>query len=423
MIKKLQITLLSLLMTFSLTLSINAKTDDIIPMDQLELGGEVYLLMDRDSKAILAEEKSNEQVAPASLTKALTAITVIETMEPFDLNQDIKVDPQVFIGIDLEASIVGFHAGEVVSLEDILQGIMLPSGADATRAISYHLYRDTEALAEAMNEKAQDIGMHDSNFVNTTGLDQENHYSTAHDLALLIDYALENEVFRDLYKSVEYTTSKNDYHFEGIELQDRNLMYAQTFEDNYIIGAKSGYTDDAQRALSSLAQHEGKELILITVKNPNIFNRFGPIDDAQKIYKRAFNDYKEITAINKNTVFDTLEIKHALDYEYALEKDLRVYIPKDLNTNDLKIQIKDKPMELIAPVEPGETMGILEVSYNDKIIYRETLQTDTVVPIKLSTVIFNFAVSFATIVAMALGLVGLFVLFYRSIAKRRRRNY
>ena len=422
MLKKLQISLLSILLLLTFTLNISADENDIIPLDNLDIGSEVYLLMDRESKQILSEKNSQELVHPASITKVLTVITTIEMMEPLNLKQEINIDPAVYQDIDPEASIVGFMINEKVTLEDILQGIMLPSGADATRAISYHLFQDTEELALAMNTKAQEIGMKNSNFVNTSGLDDDKHLSTAYDLALLVDYALENEVFRKLYESKEYTTSKTTQHPEGIELIDRNLEYAESLDNNYIVGAKSGYTDAAQRALSSVATNGEKEYIFISVLNENILSKKGPIDDANLAYNRIYNEYKQITAINTEMVIDTLLVEDALDYEYQLAEDVRIYIPKELNTSDLKIEIKDKPEGLKAPVEAKSNLGILEISYNDKIVYRQTLLNEATIPVKLSKVILDFMISLAIILVILLIVISIFILIWRSIIKRRRKR-
>lgn len=422
MLRKLQISFISILLLIPMTLSIKADANDIIPLDKLDIGSQVYLLMDRDDRQVLAEKDSQKLIHPASITKVLTAITAIEMIEPLDLKQVITIDYAVYDGIDEEASIVGFTIGEKVTLEDILQGIMLPSGADATRALSYHLYQDTEKLAEYMNDKAKEIGMKNSNFVNTTGLDDENHMSTAYDLAILVDYALENEVFRKLYLSKEYTTSKTEQHPEGIVLKDGNLLLADKMEKNYIIGAKSGYTDGAQRALSSLAKNGEKELILITILNDEIYNKSGPVEDAEMVYNRVFNEFKEVTAINKSTIFDTLLVENAVDYDYQVDEDIRVFIPKDLNMKDLKIEIKDKPQGLIAPVEEESNLGVLEISYNDKIIHRENLKNAEVIPIKLSKVILDFLTSLGIIFGLALAFILVFLLIYKSIMKRRRRR-
>ena len=424
MLKKTQKALLSLLILFTMIHPIRAEGHHIIPLDQLDIGSEVYLLYDRDSKQVLAEKDSSIPVHPASITKVLTVITAIELMEPLNLKQEIAIAPEVYQEIDPEASIVGFRINERVTLEDILQGIMLPSGADATRALSFHLFQNTEKLAEAMNTKAKEIGMHNSNFVNTSGLDDDSHLSTAYDLALLVDYALENETFRKLYKSETYTSTKTEQHPEGVEMSDGNLKYANTLENNYIIGAKSGYTDGAQRALSSLGSDGNKELIFISLLNDDIARRTGPVDDANLVYTRAFEDFKEVTALNKNTVFDLLQVENALDYEYFLEEDIRVWIPKDLAISDLKLEIKGKPEGLVAPVEADTLLGVLEVSYKDKVIYQGPLINSEVIPIKLSKVILDFLKTFFFITALALSFVSIFVLSVRSykIKKHNRRQ-
>lgn len=422
MIKKISIFVLSSFIFLSNISPVKAIEQNIIPLEQHGIESQHYILYDRSNKSILSENNAHEKVHPASITKALTLITAIEMIEDKDFDKTIKVDPEIFNGLDPIASLAGFEANEEITLRDAFYGLMLPSGADASRIISHYLSGSPEGLNEYMNQKAKEIGMKNSNFVNTSGLDDENHLSTAYDLALLIDYSLNNDLFREIYESRTYTSSKTKEHPDGIEFVDLNLEYADKFETPIIKGAKSGYTELAQRSLSSYAQKDKQELIFISIFNPSREERKGPVDDAIIAYDRAFNDYKLITAINKNTIFDSLEIKNANDFDFVLDEDINVYIPKDLDLKDLKVEIKNKPEGLVAPLEAKTALGTLEISYNDKIIYRQPMTNKEEIKIKFTKVLWDFMKVFLSILAIAIAFVLVFLYLFKSFTKYKLRN-
>jgi len=422
MIKKISIFVLSSFIFLANISPIKAIEQNIIPLEQHGIESQHYILYDRSNKSILSEKNAHEKVHPASITKALTLITAIEMIEDKDFDKIIKVDPEIFNGLDPIASLAGFEANEEITLRDAFYGLMLPSGADASRIISHYLSGSPEGLNEYMNQKAKEIGMKNSNFVNTSGLDDENHLSTAYDLALLIDYSLNNDLFKEIYESRTYTSSKTKEHPDGIEFVDLNLEYADKFETPIIKGAKSGYTELAQRSLSSYAQKDKQELIFISIFNPSREDRKGPVDDAIIAYDRAFNDYKLITAINKNTIFDSLEIKNANDFDYVLDEDINVYIPKDLDLKDLKVEIKNKPEGLVAPLEAKTALGTLEISYNDKIIHRQPMTNKEEIKIKFTKVLWDFMKVFLSILAIAIAFVLVFLYLFKSFTKYKLRN-
>lgn len=422
MIKKISIFVLSSFIFLANISPIKAIEQNIIPLEQDGIESQHYILYDRSNKSILSEKNAHEKVHPASITKALTLITAIEMIEDKDFDKTIKVDPEIFNGLDPIASLAGFEANEEITLRDAFYGLMLPSGADASRIISHYLSGSPEGLNEYMNQKAKEIGMKNSNFVNTSGLDDENHLSTAYDLALLIDYSLNNDLFREIYESRTYTSSKTKEHPDGIEFVDLNLEYADKFETPIIKGAKSGYTELAQRSLSSYAQKDKQELIFISIFNPSREDRKGPVDDAIIAYDRAFNDYKLITAINKNTIFDSLEIKNANDFDYVLDEDINIYIPKDLDLKDLKVEIKNKPEGLVAPLEAKTALGTLEISYNDKIIHRQPMTNKEEIKIKFTKVLWDFMKVFLSILAIAIAFVLVFLYLFKSFTKYKLRN-
>lgn len=167
---------------------------------------------------------------------------------------------------DAGASMAGFWPGERVSVRDLLYGMLLPSGAEACVAVAEWMDGSEEAFVEKMNEKAAELGMKDTHFKNSTGLHSGNHYTTAADMALLLQYALENPQFREIFTSSIYTMQASDIRSEGFVMQSTlyNYLGEGEFSGGAILGGKTGYTDEAGLCLASLARVDGKEYLLVT---------------------------------------------------------------------------------------------------------------------------------------------------------------
>lgn len=214
---------------------------------------------------LLLDVKGDTRIYPASMTKIMTALVLLEQVG--DWNQEVKVDADMFDQLYAdEASLAGFSPDEVVPAKDLLYGVMLPSGAECSMALARKTCGSEEALVELMNEKAEEIGMEDTHFVNVTGLHDENHYSTAKDIAKLVAYALENDEFRQIYEADSYSTSSSDAHPDGITFKSTMFSKMTDYSVNggEIAGGKTGYTDEAGLCLASEAVIGGEEYILVT---------------------------------------------------------------------------------------------------------------------------------------------------------------
>ena len=236
--------------------------------------------------ATVFEKNSEEKIYPASMTKMMTVLVGLENLENLDDTYMVMAN-EIDAAYAEDATLAGFSYGEEVSGRDLLYGIMLPSGADASYALADYIAGSEWDFVALMNQKAAELGMNDTNFSNCTGLQDENHYTTCADLAKLMEYALQNEMFRQIFTTRVYTTSKTAEHPMGITISSRLFTFlTQSTLDNgtSIIGGKTGYTDEAGDCLASLARAEdGMEYILITAGawadsgNPNI-------DDAVYLY-------------------------------------------------------------------------------------------------------------------------------------------
>ena len=223
------------------------------------------ILIDRETDSILAEKGSKEKIYPASLTKIMTALVAIENLS--DLDEEIYLSHENFDGLyEQQASMAGFSPGEVVSLRDLLYGDLLSSGAECAKTLAIEVSGSEDAFVQQMNDRAKELGLSNTHFTNAYGFHDSNHYSTAKDVATLLNKALENETFREIFLTSSYVTKPTEFNPEGILLESTLFSKMDTpyFEGGQILGGKTGYTDEAGLCLASLGEKNGKEYILVT---------------------------------------------------------------------------------------------------------------------------------------------------------------
>lgn len=223
----------------------------------------------RRGGAVLGEENADASIYPASLTKMMTVLLAAENFD--DLDASVTLDEELFSPLwAANASLAGFEPGEVVTVRDLLYGAMLPSGAECCAAIAQALDGSEAAFADHMNRRARELGMENTHFVNATGLQDSDHRSTVRDLALLLDAALDNPTFREVFTAPRYSTSPTNLHPDGITVYSSALSLFQDADLGRmtLLGGKTGFTDEAGLCLATLAEADGAEYILVTAGAP-----------------------------------------------------------------------------------------------------------------------------------------------------------
>ncbi len=313
------------------------------------------VVMDMETGQVLYNKHMHLHRPPASLTKILTTIIAIDRG---NLKDKVKVSRRAAYQ---EGSSIYLEEGEVITLEELLYGVMLASGNDAAAAVAEHISGSIEDFAELMNKKAEEIGARNSNFLNPNGLPQSGHYSSAYDLALIMRYALNNEIFARItatkYKTISW--GNNDW--------DRGLRnhHSMLFTDEDITGGKTGYTRAAGQCLVTSARKDGREVIVVVLNCP------GKYIESRKLIDYGINGFKRVTVINKNEVFDKIEV------EGSREKELKIVASSPLTAlvprgGELKIK-KEAVIEseIMLPVEAGERIGTLNI-YDQDILLGKT---------------------------------------------------
>ena len=238
----------------------NTKTLD------LELYSENALLIDLESNTVLVQKNANARIYPASMTKVMTVLVAAEHIENWDetftMTQSI-IDP-LFLA---DASMAGFVHGEEVSMTELLYGAVLPSGAEATQALAIVTAGSEEAFAALMNEKAQELGLKDTHFVDASGLHDENHYTTLSDMAIIMQAALDNPHCREVLTSVNHTSPATEQNPSGVAMTNRFLYRIRPQQTGSvdIQAAKTGYTAQAMNCCVSYGIMEnGRAAICVT---------------------------------------------------------------------------------------------------------------------------------------------------------------
>ena len=204
MIKKLLTITLSLMMIFTSFVPVFAEGEEV------NIVGQYGIVIDKDTGQVLYNKNAHDKMYPASITKILTCIVAIEMLDDLDKTATIT-QSDIDTVWETGATSADFTVGEVVTYRDMLMGAMLPSGADACRALANNTCGSQEKFVEKMNQLVKKLGLKDSHFVNTTGIHDDDHYTTAYDMAKITQYALKNKKFVEVFDRYQYTSSDGQH--------------------------------------------------------------------------------------------------------------------------------------------------------------------------------------------------------------------
>lgn len=251
---------------------------------------EYIVVMDRENKAVIYEKNHQKKIYPASLTKIMTTIVALEHIE--DLSVIAPVDIKTYKDmVANNSSMAGFFGKERVTYRDLLYGTMLPSGGEAANSLAINVAGNVENFVEMMNEKATELKLENTHFTSPEGFHDKDQYTTAYDMAQLLDHALENGHFKEIFTTDSYTSSKTLDHPEGVILESTVLSKLDGInqEGFSIIGGKSGTTYEAGQCWATLGTKDEKEYIVIVTGAAisDISNLdFKQRDDTIKLYSR-----------------------------------------------------------------------------------------------------------------------------------------
>lgn len=323
-----------------------------------EVSASSYLVMDAASGTVLLEQNAHERRPMASTTKIMTTLLALEE----DLDAAFEADEK---SLQVEGSSMGLLAGDQVTLRDLCYGMMLSSGNDSANLTATQIAGSTEEFAKRMNERAEEIGMQNTQFKNPSGLPDEEHYSTAYDMALLAREALQSEAFAEICSTEKIKlTFGNPPAARWLENHNRLLTLYEG-----CIGLKTGFTKAAGRCLVSAAERDGRRLVCVTLNAPDDWNDHTALLDAgfARETKTLWNREEAVS------VSVTGGTKTKLSAHTA--QNLESY-------TDGEVEVLTHPF-CYAPIAPGDVVGTVRLKNKDGSDQRIPLLADEGVEMKL----------------------------------------
>lgn len=366
---------------------------NVFALDDPTLYSKNYCLYDLIDDKMIYEKNIQERTNIASLTKIMTTITAIEKIN--NLDDYVTITSEMLSNIKYDASLAGLKIGDKLTYKDLLYASILPSGADATQALAYSLSGSINNFVNDMNTLAKKIGMENSNFVNVTGLDIDNHYSTVSDLLKMLQYALKNETFKTIYTTKSYTLS-NGLVVDATVKKYNNLM---KLDISRIIGSKTGYTNKAGLCISSIFESNNHEFIFISTNAEFIYGNYYNLKDNLNIINFMDKNYNNQTTVKSTDIIKTIPVNFSNipKYDVHLSKDALTYLPNDYNKDDIKVNYNGKTS--ITFLDNNKQIGKVTITYKDNPIYEEDILLKDVkinfyllVIINLSIVLFIYKI-------------------------------
>ena len=317
----------------------------IVNVEALELNSKYAYVYNVKENRVMYEQDSNKQILVASLTKIMTAIIAIENNK--DLNKKITID--YFDLRDMPEYVgAGFKPSEIVSIKDLIYGILLSSGSDAVNAIVRETAKTEEEFVKLMNDKVKELNLINTYFSNPIGKDEGN-YSSMHDISKILEYALNNEIFKEIFMT-------DTYKVNNLELIGP-LQYTQSA---LISGAKTGFTYDAMYCLASFSKRDYFDYIVITA-HANSYKEV--IEDHIYIYNYYFNNYGYQ---DYNINFD-IEIKQGKEKYYNINLKRKYYLENNYNKKLLTYKYNGIK-EINKKIKKGDKLGVISIYYNNNLL-------------------------------------------------------
>lgn len=343
--------------------TINAFAEEKPP----NLNAESALLMDAKTGQVLYSKEANKKQFPASTTKVLTALVVLDNAKLTDVVTVGKNPPFA------DGSSIGLKEGEKFTVETLLTGLLLESGNDCAEALAEYVGGTTSNFVKMMNEKAKALGCNDSNFENPSGLPNDKHVSTAYDLALILKEAIKNPDYINISRkiSVELPPSNLDKEKRWANNHNHLINKNSKYYYKYALVGKSGYTDVARHTFVISAQKDNRTLIATFLKAEDKNKNF---EDMASLLDYGFNNFTEISLYKKNQNIENIKLNNNMNLPIYIDRDILISAPNseinNVNTTlqyELPKNIKRKPLKL------GETITTADILVDGHLLTKVNL--------------------------------------------------
>ncbi|MGC6584472.1 D-alanyl-D-alanine carboxypeptidase family protein [Paenibacillus sp. Dod16] len=328
--------------------------------EELAPGARSAILLDADTGTIIYEKNSHDKLPPASITKIMTMLLTMEAIDEGQLQWTDKVRTSDYAA-SMGGSQIFLEPGEEMTVDEMLKGIAMASGNDASVAVAEKIAGSEEAFVKLMNEKAAELGMKDTHFVNCNGLPAENHYTSAHDIAVMSRELLKYD------QITKYTGAYQDYLRKDSEkpfwlVNTNKLVRFYTGAD----GLKTGYTSEAKFCLSATAKRDGLRAVAVVMGAPDTKTRN---NEVSRMFDYAFSQYAMHSIYKPGEVLGIVKVQKGTVPEISIQadKDYSVLVKKGVKSPDIRHEIQMDP-NLKAPVAAGQVVGKLTVYQGDRVV-------------------------------------------------------
>lgn len=403
---------------------------NVLPAGAVELGNsappviesEAAVLMDARTGQILVEKNMHERLYPASITKIMTVLLGVENA---DLDETVTMSHDAVFSIELGASHIALDEGEQISMEQALMAAMLPSANEACNGIAEHISGSVPAFVELMNERASQAGALNTTFANANGLSDPRHLTTAYDMAMITQAAIQNPQFRRIFGTSHYVIAPTNKQVETRYLWAEHKMFeCGRYQYDGVIGGKTGYTRASGNTLVTLAQRGERELIVVAIRSLNQ----AVYTDTAALLDYGFNQFNDSSIIMPGMTFANLdgasgETKLLEDADRQVqEMKVTRLLHKNISLSDVRIDYT-----LLNPDEPTAQVQVrMQLGGGGNLMYSDLGSIMLEIPVRASTgsVAVNIlSIVIKTLLVLVVAAFGLRWFFKSRQAGRRKRGY
>lgn len=376
------------------------------------------ILMESSTGKILYEKNAYEKMYPASVTKVLTAIIVLENCELTDI---AKVSYNAIMSVPVGYSHAYLQLDEELTIEQLLNMLLINSANDAANVLAEHVAGSIESFSTMMNTRATELGCKNTHFTNPSGIHDENHYSTAYDLALMTKYAMKNETFRSIVSSETCSISQTNK-YEARVLKNTNLLLRQdgsssgeNYYYKYAIGVKTGFTEKAKNCLIAAAERDNLELISVMLGAEQTADGLSQrYVDAINLFNFGFDNYVAIRVKDANSIITDDIPNNLKGLDVVVNKDIDIIVEKQDSNMEFTPQINWEE-NLKLPILKDTVVGNITYTVNDYTYSSELLAGNDLENPPIATQIFRLLL-----------LAFIILILFKAVKpkkKNRRKNY
>ena len=362
----------------------------------VELYSKAYMLINLDDAnyPVVAQKNQDEKMYPASLTKIVTAMVTLNNVA--DLQESVTVSKAAFdVLLGTGAQVAGLKVGDTLTVEELLYLTMVHSACDATEVLAEYVGGTRENFVKMMNDYAASLGCTGTNFVNPDGLHDENHYTTASDMAKISLNALQNSTFVKIAETVQYKYNGMNFYHTNLMLRSGYVSYYY----KYAKGIKTGSTEEAGYCVVTTASKDG-------------YKEKCSFIDAATLFDWAFTSLKYSTVAEKNEVIDEVPVKNGKNADsvrLVAKNDVTTIVPNGLDKSNIIVETKEKPESISAPVKQGDSVCTADIIYGGQVIAQVELVASQDVELSTFLKVINAVKGFFSLTVVKIIILALFL--------------